>query len=256
MITTEAKQSKTQLDAIHWISPSAYPVKSGRVDTAGAGRRGQQNQAHSLLMTTMHGGIEPASFDLLGDDEEWICSDYRGNSTSYPPSWYIKNNLVALPAAAILVTLSALIESSNAPSAAMPSIDAEHSASPSNLPPCPHTLTPVRPLQPSDVPASEPEPEVHPAISPTALSDLQTQLRKTQASLASHVDKIRHSTQSEQSDDDDDDGARSIVTVVPLELATVAKEDEEPEAEAGQGLFIPFRRVLALKSLCALLPFP
>lgn len=102
---------------------------------------------------------------------------------------------------------------------------------------------------------------MQPAIPPTALSDLQTQLHETQASLASHVDKIRelegllkeqesikrdvselrqfihfnrHSTQSEQSDDDDDD-ARSIVTVVPHELATVAEEDEEQEKEAEAG---------------------
>ncbi|KAJ8701196.1 hypothetical protein PTI98_000011 [Pleurotus ostreatus] len=133
---------------------------------------------------------------------------------------------------------------------------------PSNLPPYPHTLPPVRPLQTSDVPAREPEPEVHPSISPTALSDLQTQLHETQASLASHVDKIREledlrkeqesiqrdvselrhfihfnrqSTRSEQSDDDDDDDARSIVTVVPHELATVAEEDEEQEKEAEVG---------------------
>ncbi|KAF4564093.1 hypothetical protein EYR36_003345 [Pleurotus pulmonarius] len=132
---------------------------------------------------------------------------------------------------------------------------------PSNLPPYPHTLPPVRPLQTSDAP--EPEPEAHPAIPPTALSDLQAQLHETQASLASHIDKTRalegllneqeslkrdvselrqfihfnrHPAQSEQSDDDDDDDARSVVTVVPHELATVAEEDEEQEkdAEAGQ----------------------
>ncbi|KAF9487284.1 hypothetical protein BDN71DRAFT_663756 [Pleurotus eryngii] len=62
---------------------------------------------------------------------------------------------------------------------------------PSNLPPYPRTLPPVRPLQTLGVPAPEPAPEVHPAIPPTVLSDLQTEFHETQASLTSHVDKIR-----------------------------------------------------------------
>ncbi|KAF9493145.1 hypothetical protein BDN71DRAFT_1591270 [Pleurotus eryngii] len=62
---------------------------------------------------------------------------------------------------------------------------------PSNLPPYPCTLPPVRPLQTLEVPAPEPAPEVHPAIPSIVLSDLQTEFHETQASLASHVDKIR-----------------------------------------------------------------
>ncbi|KAF9486872.1 hypothetical protein BDN71DRAFT_793300 [Pleurotus eryngii] len=131
---------------------------------------------------------------------------------------------------------------------------------PSNLPPYPHTLPPIRPLQTSDAP--ELEPEAHPPIPPTAFSDLQAQLHETQASLASHIDKTRalkgllneqesikrdvseprqfihfnrHPAQSEQSDDDDDNDARSVVTVVPHELATVAEEDEEQKEEADAG---------------------
>ncbi|KAF4574211.1 hypothetical protein EYR36_005543 [Pleurotus pulmonarius] len=53
----------------------------------------------------------------------------------------------------------------------------------------PTYITPVRPLQTLDAP--EPEPEARPAIPPTALSDLQAQLHKTQASVASHIDKTR-----------------------------------------------------------------
>ncbi|KAF4578200.1 hypothetical protein EYR40_001631 [Pleurotus pulmonarius] len=53
--------------------------------------------------------------------------------------------------------------------------------------------------------------------------------------LRQFIDFNRHPAQSEQSDHDDDDGARSVVTVVPHELATVAEEDEEQEKEAEAG---------------------
>ncbi|KAF9486926.1 hypothetical protein BDN71DRAFT_1459048, partial [Pleurotus eryngii] len=62
---------------------------------------------------------------------------------------------------------------------------------PSNLPPYPCTLPPVRPLQTLEVPTPEPAPEVHPAIPPKVPSGLQTELHETQASLAPHIDKIR-----------------------------------------------------------------
>ncbi|KAJ6510379.1 hypothetical protein C8R45DRAFT_963896 [Mycena sanguinolenta] len=69
---------------------------------------------------------------------------------------------------------------------------------PSNLPPYPHVLPPVRPPQP-ELPAqsSASPPQLHPpapestANASAALSDLQSQLQTTQSSLALHVEKIR-----------------------------------------------------------------
>ncbi|KAJ7233501.1 hypothetical protein B0H12DRAFT_1058711 [Mycena haematopus] len=70
---------------------------------------------------------------------------------------------------------------------------------PSNLPPYPHVLPPVR-LPQSELPApsSTSPPQLHPPApestanaSAAVLSDLQSQLQTTQSSLASHVDRIR-----------------------------------------------------------------
>ncbi|KAF9486732.1 hypothetical protein BDN71DRAFT_1437368 [Pleurotus eryngii] len=103
---------------------------------------------------------------------------------------------------------------------------------PSNLPPYPHTLTPVRPLQPSDVPASEPEPEVHPAIPPTALSDLRTssiRLKRPSPPMSTKFGNWRAYSRSKNLSNE------IIVAVVPHELATVAEEDEEQEKEKEAG---------------------
>ncbi|KAF8881790.1 hypothetical protein BD779DRAFT_1473265 [Infundibulicybe gibba] len=70
---------------------------------------------------------------------------------------------------------------------------------PSNIPPYPHTLPPVRPSQSSshhDPASSSASPEQPssapaPAASAAAFSDLLSQLHETQASLATHIEKIR-----------------------------------------------------------------
>ncbi|TDL24867.1 hypothetical protein BD410DRAFT_785591 [Rickenella mellea] len=122
---------------------------------------------------------------------------------------------------------------------------------PSNLPPYPHALPPVRAPQ-QHPPHSEAD------SSSSALQTLQTQLAETQASLSNHVEKIRalENLLSEHEgmkrevsalrdlieererqrmsmrehdhmvQEDDDDDRRSIHTITPHELESVPEEDE------------------------------
>ncbi|KAH7909272.1 hypothetical protein BJ138DRAFT_1155658 [Hygrophoropsis aurantiaca] len=62
---------------------------------------------------------------------------------------------------------------------------------PSNPPPYPQSLPAVRPAQLAITNESNPANDAAPSVSPSALSELRTQLHETQASLASHIDKVR-----------------------------------------------------------------
>ncbi|KAF9524321.1 hypothetical protein CPB83DRAFT_861384 [Crepidotus variabilis] len=73
---------------------------------------------------------------------------------------------------------------------------------PSNLPPFPSNLPPVRPPQEAGAPPAgsqpsgssspeQPVPQAASNISASAVEELQSQLRDTQSSLASHLDKVR-----------------------------------------------------------------
>ncbi|TFK17608.1 hypothetical protein FA15DRAFT_710632 [Coprinopsis marcescibilis] len=64
---------------------------------------------------------------------------------------------------------------------------------PTNLPPYPSTLPPVRPVvqEPQPPPAPVPSPPPPPTVPPSVITELQTQLRDTQSSLASEIEKIR-----------------------------------------------------------------
>ncbi|KAF8960960.1 hypothetical protein BDZ97DRAFT_2034132 [Flammula alnicola] len=129
-------------------------------------------------------------------------------------------------------------------------------AVPANLPPFPTHLPPVRPpheAHPQAGGSNSPLPD-HPSVNPSssvsaaAVVDLQSQLRDTQSSLASHLDKLRHELEAQlhpphhherheheheeddasereiSDDDDDDDDARSVSTVLPHELERVDED--------------------------------
>ncbi|KAF6746576.1 hypothetical protein DFP72DRAFT_1152264 [Ephemerocybe angulata] len=132
---------------------------------------------------------------------------------------------------------------------------------PTNLPPYPSVLPPVRPAQevspppPATSPPDQPPPPAETAV----IVELQGQLRDTQSNLSSQVDKIRaleavlaeqeamkrevktlremiESRQRELEEpkggfEDDDDDARSVSTVVPHELESVEEEDESEEVD-------------------------
>ncbi|KAL5511144.1 hypothetical protein ACEPAH_4359 [Sanghuangporus vaninii] len=134
---------------------------------------------------------------------------------------------------------------------------------PPNLPPYPHVLPPVRP--PSQ---QHPQQQGDAAPSSAALQALQSQLAETQASLSSHVDKVRtlesllsdHENikrdvlqlremieeqrqherlvaqrvhEMHEEDEDEDDG-RSVHTIVPHELESVPEEDETELEESEE----------------------
>ncbi|KAG9014928.1 hypothetical protein FRB90_005032 [Tulasnella sp. 427] len=67
-------------------------------------------------------------------------------------------------------------------------------ALPSNLPPYPSTLPPVRPppAQTAEQAAGPAARAVSPPVDPSQLTNLQTQLHDTQSTLQQHLDKIRH----------------------------------------------------------------
>ena len=62
---------------------------------------------------------------------------------------------------------------------------------PPNPPHFPANLPPVRPPQPSNQMEASASSDPNSGISAAALTELRTQLHETQASLASHVDKVR-----------------------------------------------------------------
>ncbi|KAG2118669.1 uncharacterized protein F5147DRAFT_800677 [Suillus discolor] len=149
--------------------------------------------------------------------------------------------------------------------------------SPQNLPHFPQSLPPVRSQQTSGnsapIPASaapaNPEPPAPPLEHP-ALSELRTELHETQASLASHVDKVRtledmlaeheaikaevaalrdliHASSARSQHDNamnvdsergrrgqDDDNRSSIRTITPHELERVEDEDESEEQDESK----------------------
>lgn len=147
---------------------------------------------------------------------------------------------------------------------------------PQNLPHFPQSLPPVRSQQNSTTsapaPAStvpvNPEPPAPPPEHP-ALSELRTELHETQASLASHVDKVRaledmlaeheaiktevaalrdliHASSARSQNDNgmngdlergrrgQDDDASSIRTITPHELERVEEEDESEEQDENE----------------------
>ncbi|KAG1860899.1 hypothetical protein F4604DRAFT_1511700, partial [Suillus subluteus] len=148
---------------------------------------------------------------------------------------------------------------------------------PQNLPHFPQSLPPVRSQQTSTtsapVPApaapTNPEPPAPPPEHP-ALSELRTELHETQASLASHVNKVRaledmlaeheaikaevaalrdliHASSARSQHDNgmnvdlergrhgqDDDEASSIRTITPHELERVEEEDESEEQDESE----------------------
>ncbi|KAG1733163.1 hypothetical protein EDB19DRAFT_1639852 [Suillus lakei] len=148
---------------------------------------------------------------------------------------------------------------------------------PQNLPHFPQSLPPVRSQQASATSASapasaapaNPEPPAPPPEHP-ALSELRTELHETQASLASHVDKVRaledmlaeheaikaevaalrdliHASSARSQHDNsmdidlergrrgqDDDDASSIHTITPHELERVDEEDESEEQDESE----------------------
>ncbi|KAG2033892.1 hypothetical protein BDR03DRAFT_648955 [Suillus americanus] len=148
---------------------------------------------------------------------------------------------------------------------------------PQNLPHFPQSLPPVRSQQTSTtsapVPApaapANPEPPAPPPEHP-ALSELRTELHETQASLASHVNKVRaledmlaeheaikaevaalrdliHASSARSQHDNgmnvdlergrheqDDDEASSIRTITPHELERVEEEDESEEQDESE----------------------
>ncbi|KAG2355594.1 hypothetical protein BDR07DRAFT_1453736 [Suillus spraguei] len=147
---------------------------------------------------------------------------------------------------------------------------------PQNLPHFPQSLPPVRSQQTSTTsapaPAStapvNPEPPAPPPEHP-ALSELRTELHETQASLASHVDKVRaledmlaeheaiktevaalrdliHASSARSQNDNgmngdlergrrgQDDDASSIRTITPHELERVEEEDESEEQDENE----------------------
>ncbi|KAG1893822.1 uncharacterized protein F5891DRAFT_962430 [Suillus fuscotomentosus] len=148
---------------------------------------------------------------------------------------------------------------------------------PQNLPHFPQSLPPVRSQQtsansapaPTSAAPANPEPPAPPPEHP-ALSELRTELHETQASLASHVDKVRaledmlaeheaikaevaalrdliHASSARSQHDngmnidsergrrgqDDDDGS-SIRTITPHELERVEEEDESEEQDESE----------------------
>ncbi|KAH7921658.1 hypothetical protein BV22DRAFT_1132085 [Leucogyrophana mollusca] len=62
---------------------------------------------------------------------------------------------------------------------------------PPNLPHYPQNLPPIRPAQPTNANEPNPPSDAASSIPASALSELRSQLHETQASLASHVDKVR-----------------------------------------------------------------
>jgi hypothetical protein len=148
---------------------------------------------------------------------------------------------------------------------------------PQNLPHFPQSLPPVRSQQTSTtaapVPApsapANPEPPAPPPEHP-ALSELRTELHETQASLASHVNKVRaledmlaeheaikaevaalrdliHASSARSQHDNgmnvdlergrrgqDDDETSSIRTITPHELERVEEEDESEEQDESE----------------------
>ncbi|KIK33313.1 hypothetical protein CY34DRAFT_18449 [Suillus luteus UH-Slu-Lm8-n1] len=148
---------------------------------------------------------------------------------------------------------------------------------PQNLPHFPQSLPPVRSQQTSTTsapaPASAapaiPEPPAPPPEHP-ALSELRTELHETQASLASHVDKVRaledmlaeheaikaevaalrdliHASSARSQHDNgmnvdlergrrgqDDEDTSSIRTITPHELERVEEEDESEEQDESE----------------------
>ncbi|KAF6745828.1 hypothetical protein DFP72DRAFT_1153491 [Ephemerocybe angulata] len=132
---------------------------------------------------------------------------------------------------------------------------------PTNLPPYPSVLPPVRPAQEVSPPppATSPPDQPPPPAETVVIVELQSQLRDTQSNLAGQVDKIRaleavlaeqeamkrevktlremiESRQRELEEpkggfEDDDDDARSVSTVVPHELESVEEEDESEEVD-------------------------
>jgi hypothetical protein len=148
---------------------------------------------------------------------------------------------------------------------------------PQNLPHFPQSLPPVRsqqtsttaaPVPPPSAPAN-PEPPAPPPEHP-ALSELRTELHETQASLASHVNKVRaledmlaeheaikaevaalrdliHASSARSQHDNgmnvdlergrrgqDDDETSSIRTITPHELERVEEEDESEEQDESE----------------------
>ncbi|KIM72891.1 hypothetical protein PILCRDRAFT_15703 [Piloderma croceum F 1598] len=128
------------------------------------------------------------------------------------------------------------------------------SALPSNLPPYPSTLPPVRPSTKNQDP---PKPSTSP---PAVLTEIQYQLHDTQSSLTTHIDRV-HSLETVFTENDaikrevgmlrqlvekstardledeefgaaggsglsDDDDARSIRTIIPHEPERIEEEDE------------------------------
>ncbi|KAG1808906.1 uncharacterized protein BJ212DRAFT_1381390 [Suillus subaureus] len=148
---------------------------------------------------------------------------------------------------------------------------------PQNLPHFPQSLPPVRSQQTSTSPASVPAPAAPANTEPPApppehpaLSELRTELHETQASLASHVNKVRaledmlaeheaikaevaalrdliHASSARSQQDNgmnvdlergrreqDDDEASSIRTITPHELERVEEEDENEEQDESE----------------------
>ncbi|OAX32040.1 hypothetical protein K503DRAFT_805575 [Rhizopogon vinicolor AM-OR11-026] len=147
-------------------------------------------------------------------------------------------------------------------------------AAPQNLPQFPQSLPPVRSQTsgasaPAPAPPSNTEPPAPPPEHP-GLSELRTELHQTQASLASHVDKVRaledmlaeheaikaevaalrdlihasssHTQHGNSMDidmqrnrhDSEDDDTSSIHTITPHELERVEEEDETEEQDEGE----------------------
>ncbi|THH10705.1 hypothetical protein EW145_g1157 [Phellinidium pouzarii] len=146
---------------------------------------------------------------------------------------------------------------------------------PPNLPPYPHSLPAIRPPQPQNLQQQQQSQQqqsqqhqhsLDSEPSSSALHVLQSQLAETQASLSSHVEKIRtletilsdhenikrdvsalrelieeqrdrqrlSSQRSREEDDDDDDDGQSIHTIVPHELESVPEEDETELEESEE----------------------
>ncbi|KAJ3853338.1 hypothetical protein EV368DRAFT_39120 [Lentinula lateritia] len=143
---------------------------------------------------------------------------------------------------------------------------------PTNAPPFPHALPPVRLPQSAAPPPSQPD--MSSASSSALLVELQAQLKDTQTSLSQHIDKIRvledalkeqeairhevrllrdmmdtvqrhdepsQNTTSQETrrqsdtdafDDEFEDDSRSVGTAVPHELERVDEEDEESASTA------------------------
>ncbi|KAI5116796.1 hypothetical protein M0805_001798 [Coniferiporia weirii] len=138
---------------------------------------------------------------------------------------------------------------------------------PPSLPPYPHSLPPVRPPHQQQQPQQQQQQQQDSESSSAALQALQNQLAETQASLSSHVEKIRtldtllsdhenikrdvsalrdlieeqrdrqrmsSQTREEEDEEEDDDDRRSVHTIVPHELESVPEEDESDLEESEE----------------------